>query len=158
MSEIDQEHVWEMMDGIGICMLVTWDGEAQRARPMASMPRPKEHKVYFLTSANERKDEQIEKFPIVTLVYMDKDKNDYVSLTGHAEVTNDREKISELWSPFVKAWWESPEDPNIRLITVTPDEAEAWDSPHDVVSTIKMMAAAAGLGKPDLGDNAKLDM
>ncbi len=158
MSEITHDHVWKMMDDIGICMLVTWDGERQRARPMAAMPRQEEHAIYFLTDAHSVKDNQIDRFPKITATFTDKSDNDYVVVTGEAEVSNDRAKIKDLWSPMAKAWWDSADDPDIRLIVLRPEEAEAWDSPGGVVATVKMLTAAMTDHAPDMGDNAKLDL
>ncbi|MGJ8570580.1 MAG: pyridoxamine 5'-phosphate oxidase family protein [Hoeflea sp.] len=158
MAKIDQQHVWEMMEGINICMFITWDGSRQRARPMAAMPKQQEHAIYFFTSASAEKDDQIREFPIVTLAFVDQSENDYVSITGTAKLSDDRAKIEELWSPMMKSWWDGPNDADIRLIRFVPEDAEAWDSPHDVVSTIKMAAAAVGLGKPDMGDSGKVNM
>lgn len=158
MTKINQQHVWDMMEGIRVCMFITWDGARQSARPMAAMPRQDEHAIYFLTDAGAEKDGQIEQFPIVTLAFADQSKNDYVSLTGTATLSNDRAKIEELWSPVMKAWWEGPKDHSIRLIKVVPEDAQAWDGPHGVVSSVKMAAAATGLGKPDLGDSGKVTM
>ncbi len=158
MTKINQQHVWEMIEDINICMFITWDGSRQRARPMAPMAKREEHAIYFFTDEKGAKDNQIEKFPIITLAYSDQSKNDYVSITGTATVSNDRTKIEELWSPMMKSWWDGPQDPSLRLIKLVPEDAEAWDSPHDAVSTIKMAAAAVGLGKPDMGDSGKVRM
>ncbi|RVD49393.1 general stress protein, partial [Mesorhizobium sp. M8A.F.Ca.ET.023.02.2.1] len=57
-----------------------------------------------------------------------------------------------------KAWWESASDPEIRLIKVTPDEGELWDSPGLVMATAKMVFAAVSGAKPDVGDNAKVQL
>jgi general stress protein 26 len=151
-----QDRIWDLAESIRICMFVTWDGERQRARPLAAMPAKDEQAVYFLTDVNGLKDDQIERFPIVTLAFADTGGNKYVSITGHATVSNDRAKIKELWSAPNKAWWDSPEDPTIRLITVRPDDAELWDSPGTVVSTVKMLAAAVTGAKPDMGVNEKV--
>ena len=74
----------------------------------------------------------------------------FVSVTGHASVSRDKAKIKELWGPSAKAWWDSPDDPNIRLLTVTPDDAEFWEGPGKIVGTIKMAAAAATNSRPEL--------
>jgi general stress protein 26 len=55
-----------------------------------------------------------------------------------------------------KAWWDSAEDPNIRILKVTPDDAEFWDSPGNVISYVKMAAAAVTGSRPNLGDNRKV--
>ncbi|HXC56863.1 MAG TPA: pyridoxamine 5'-phosphate oxidase family protein [Rhizomicrobium sp.] len=158
MAEDDSARVWEMMDRIGTCMLVTWDGERQRARPMAATVRPDEHAIYFLADARRDKNDQIEHFPIVALTFADTGGQKYVCLTGHASVENDRTKIKELWSPFAKAWWTSADDPNIRVIAVTPQDAELWDSPGTLIATVKMLTAAVTDTRPDVGENRKVAM
>lgn len=148
---------WNLMDKIGTAMLITWDGIAQRARPMAATVRPAEHTIYFLTDARREKVEQIEMYPIVTLAFADTGGQKYVLTTGVAEVSNDRSRIKELWSPFAKAWFESEDDPNIRVLKISPQEAEIWDSPGTLVTTVKMLAAAAsGNKRPDVGENRKM--
>lgn len=149
---------WNMMEKIQTCMLITWDGERQRARPMAATVKPAEHAIYFLTDARREKDDQIARFPIVTLAFADTGGQKYVSVTGHATVSSDRARIKELWSPFAKAWWDSPEDPNIRVLTVSPDDAELWDSPGTLIATVKMLTAAATGSRPDMGENRKVAM
>lgn len=152
------DKVWKLAKDIGRCMFITWDGERQRARPMAATISRDEHMIYFLTDEHSAKTWQVENFPIVTLAFSDNSKNDYVAITGTATVSNDRDKIQQLWSPFAKAWWDSPEDPEIRLVTVAPDDAEMWESPNGPVANVKMLVAAAIGKRPDMGDNAKVTL
>ena len=154
----DTDRVWALMEKIAICMLTTRDGEQIRSRPMGAYLRRDENAVYFLTDLRRHKDDEIQKFPNVCLAFADASGQKYVSLTGRAAVSNDRGKIRELFSTPAKAWWESAEDPNIRVLKVTPNDAEYWDSPGTVVSTIKMAAAAATGTRPDLGENRKVAM
>jgi general stress protein 26 len=153
-----RDRVWELAEKINICMFVTWDGERQRARPLAANVDRDEHAIYFLTDVTGMKDDQIERFPIVTLAFADTGANKYVSITGRAAVTNDRTKIGELWTPDNKAFWDSKDDPDIRLITVTPEDAEVWDSPGTIVSVVKMLTAAVTGAKVELGNNRKVAM
>jgi general stress protein 26 len=81
-----------------------------------------------------------------------------VSLTGTAAVSNDRAKIRELFSTPAKAFWDSAEDPNIRVLKITPDDAEFWDSPGTVISYVKMAAAAVSNTRPEIGENRKVTM
>ncbi len=152
------DRVWDLAKRIGICMFVTWDGERQRARPLAATVDKDEGAIYFLTDINGHKDEQITQFPTVTLAFADHGHSRYVTLTGKATMSNDRARIKELWSPFAKAWWDGPEDPAIRAIKVVPDDAELWDSPGRIVTTISMLAAAVTGRSPKIGENAKVVM
>lgn len=152
----DVDRIWELMDSISVCMLTTHDGEQIRSRPMAAFVRRDDDAVYFLGDARRHKDEEIRRNPNVGLAFADGQK--FVSVTGHAAVSQDKAKIKELWSPMVQAWWDSPEDPNIRLLTVTPDDAEFWEGPGKIVGTIKMVTAAATHSRPDYGTNRKVAM
>lgn len=150
------DRVWELAEKINICMFVTWDGERQRARPLASNVERDNEAIFFLTDVNGLKDDQIERFPVVTLAYADTSGYKFVSITGTAKVTNDRARIKDLWTPDNKAFWESENDPDIRLITVTPEDAEVWDSPGRIVSAVKMLTAAVTGAKVELGNNRKV--
>ncbi|MDQ2634464.1 MAG: pyridoxamine 5'-phosphate oxidase family protein [Pseudomonadota bacterium] len=153
-----RDRVWQLADDITICMFVTWDGERQRARPLAANVDRDAHAFYFLTDVNGLKDDQIEQFPIVTLAFADTGGHKYVSVTGEATVSNDRAKIAELWTPDNKAFWDSKDDPDIRLITVRPQDAEVWDSPGMIIATVKMLTAAVTGAKAELGNNRKVAM
>jgi general stress protein 26 len=157
-SADDVERAWTLMEKIGFAMLVTLDGEKLRARPMSAYVRPEENAIYFLADARRHKDEEIARHPNVNLSFADTGGQKYVSLTGRATVSNDRARIKEMFSTPAKAWWDSAEDPNIRILKVTPEDAEFWDAPGKVISYIKMAAAAATGSRPDLGDNRKVAM
>lgn len=157
-----EARVWELMEEIGFCMLSSLDvSDGQpliRSRPMAAHVCREENSIYFLTDADSAKDDEVAARPQVNLAFADTSKQSYVSLTGRAAVSNDREKIRELFSTPAKAWWDSPEDPSIRVLKVTPHDAQYWDSPGTVRSYIKMAAAAVSDTRPDLGDHEKVDM
>jgi general stress protein 26 len=154
----DVERAWELMKKIGFAMLVTRDGDRLRARPMSAYLERDSNTIYFLTDARRHKDEEIARNPGINLSFADASAQKYVSLTGTAAVSNDRTKIKELFSTPAKAWWESADDPNIRVLKVTPDDAEYWDSPGTVVSYVKMAAAAVTGARPDIGENRKVSM
>jgi general stress protein 26 len=152
----DIQRVWDLMKKIGFAMLVTRDGGKLRARPMSAYLERDENTIYFLTDARRHKDEEIARDPHVNLAFADPGSQKYVSLTATATISNDRAKIRQLFSTPAKAWWDSAEDPNIRLLKITPDDAEFWDSPGSVISYVKMAAAAVTGTRPDLGDNRKV--
>jgi general stress protein 26 len=154
----DAKHVWDMMEKIGLCMLASEDGEDIRARPMAAHTDRDANMVYFLTDAASHKDEEISRNPGVCLAFADPGGNDYVSVSGRAEVSNDRAKIRELFSTPAKAWWDDAEDPSIRVLKIRPTEAQYWDGPGRAVSVAKMLVAAMSDSRPDMGDNAKVRM
>lgn len=154
----DTDKVWDLMKKVSICMLATKDGETIRSRPMGAYLRKEENRIYFLTDVRRHKDDEIASDARVCLAFADASAQTYVSLTGTARVSQDPAKVKELWSTPAKAWWDSPEDPNIRVLTVTPQDAEYWDSPGTVVSYAKMALAAVSNTRPALGENAKVSL
>jgi general stress protein 26 len=158
MADSDTDRVWELMKKIGICMLASWDGRELQARPMGAYVRREDNAIYFLADARHQKDEAIARDRKVCLAFADTGGQKYVSLAGEAEISSDRTKIRELWGTPAKAWWNSPDDPNIRIFKVTPQDAQFWDSAGTAVSYVKMAAAAMTGTRPNMGENRKVAM
>lgn len=154
----DTDRVWELMKKIGICMLASWDGRELHARPMGAYVRREENAVYFLADAKHHKDDDVNRYRKVCLAFADTSSQKYVSLAGTAEVSTDRAKIRELWGTPAQAWWDSPDDPDIRVLKVTPDDAQYWDGPRAPIAYIKMATAAMTGTRPDMGENRKVAM
>lgn len=152
------DRIWELAEEIDICMFITWDGEYNRARPLSARVRRDEDAIHFLVNDDSAKNGQLAKYPRVTLAWSDSSRYKYVTISGQAVVSNDREKIGDLWEKTDQAWWDDAGDPDIRLITVTPDDGELWDSPGRIVATARMAFAAITGAKPEMGDNAKVDL
>lgn len=155
-SDIDR--VWDLAGKIQICMLVNWDGHELRSRPMGAYLRPKENAIYFLTDASHQKDNDIARYSKVNVAFADPRDNKFVTIAGDAQVSQDREKIRELWSTPAKAWWDSPDDPAIRVLKVTPFDAQYWEGPGTMASYVKMAMAAMADQRPDMGTNEKVSM
>jgi general stress protein 26 len=149
MTENDTDRVWELMKKIGICMLASWDGQELQARPMGAYVRREEDAIFFLADARHHK---------VCLAFADTGGQKYVSLSGDAEISSDRAKIRELWGTPAKAWWDSPDDPNIRVFKVTPQDAQFWDGSGTAIAYVKMAAAAMTGTRPNMGENRKVAM
>ena len=154
----DIDRVWKLIEKIDLCMLVSRDGEKMRARPMSSHPKQEANRVYFLTDARGHKDEEIQQDEHVCLAYQRPSDGKFLALTGIARVSNDRALIRELWDKDAEAYWNGPDDPGVRAIEVTPEDAQFWEGPHGVVATVQMLLAAATSAPPVLGDQRKVDL
>ena len=157
-SSDDIDRAWDLMETVRFCMLATWNGRELRSRPMGAFVRRDEGAIWFFTDQRAHKDEEIRQYPQVNVGFADPGGQKYVAVSGTAEVSDDRAKIRELWSMPTKFWWDSPDDPNIRLIKVTPQAAEFWDSPGNLVSDLKVTFGLLTGTHPSAGERKKVAM
>ena len=124
-SSIDR--VWSLIGDIPIAMVVTQEGQGEnmRSRPMAARPAKDEGAIYFLTDAGTPKTREIRGNQSVCLALSDNKGQRYLSISGHAAMIDDRDRIKELWSVYDKAFWSDKNDPRIRVLRVTPESAES---------------------------------
>jgi general stress protein 26 len=114
------------MEELRVAMVVTHEGASGRlrGRPMAAHPAPQENAICFLTDSRPTKDVEIIANNNVCLIFSDFRTQKYLSLAGVANLSDDRDKIAQLWSSTDRAFWKGKSDPSIRLLTVTPTAAE----------------------------------
>lgn len=148
----DTKHIWDAMGRIRIAMLTVEEEGRLVSRPMASLVRPDEGRIYFVTRTDAKVGEIGGSAP-VNLAYSDPHKNDYVSVAGTARTSQDREKLRELWSYFTEAWLpEGPDGADVALVTVEPGDAKLWDSTSsDIVYAAKVLKAVVTQSPPDGG-------
>jgi general stress protein 26 len=148
------EHVWDLIENIPMALLVSKKREHLDARPMATTVRRAEGRLYILANKGEDSDEQIQDDAEVILSFQKGAV--HVVVHGVAVPCNDAGKIADIWTPFDKAWWDGPDDPRIRLISITPGRAEYWEGPGRLISYADMLISAATGKKPDTGDHASV--
>jgi general stress protein 26 len=145
----------ELTHGIDFCMLTTIDGGQLRSRPMSTQKFEFDGDLWFFTSDQTHKIDEIEKDNRVNAAYSNADDNVYLSVSGIAEMVKDRAKIEELWSPVLKAWFpEGLDDPSLCLLKVKVEQAEYWDAPSSrLVQLFGMVKAIATGQEADYGEN-----
>lgn len=146
-NEMAIEKLQDLIDDINICLFCTnlkTDNMAT-CRPMSPQKVDNEGNLWFFSDVNSDKNNEIEADSVVQLFFSSPSKNSYLVINGHAEITIDKEKTEELWSPIVKTWFkEGKDDSNISIIKVSPDNAYYWDTDGNRMwNFFKMMASAA---------------
>ena len=149
-----------LLEGIDFCMLTTINGGQLRSRPMSTQELDENGELWFFTSDQTHKVDEIEADNRVNVAYAQPDDNVYVSVAGRASVVKDRKKIEELWNPIHKAWFpEGLEDPTLCLLKVSVEEAEYWDSPNSKIVQIAGFVKALVTGQQaDGGDHGKVKL
>lgn len=159
-AEEKLKKIGEKIHGIRSCMFVTTDaGGNLKARPMGTQDMEFDGSVWFMTDRRSAKYQELSANPAVGLTYAAGNGVTFVSLSGTARFSEDRARIKEYWNPFLKAWFEGPEDPNIMLIEVKVARAEYWDNKGGKLGALADMAIGAVTDTPNLLDeNEKLEL
>ena len=155
-----QEKVWDLIKDIKVAQLVTHSADdGLHARPMVAQQDRFAGELWFFSWANSAKTREIKDDQNVLLAYSDPNQQNYVSLTGRAQVVRDREKIKELWSEAMRTWFpKGADDPDIALIRVRVESAEYWDSPSSTLVYAYGYAKAVLTGEsPSPGENKVVD-
>lgn len=121
----------DLVSDIDIAMVttVTPDG-ALHSRPMATREFTDEGEIWFFTSDESAKAQDLESEHAVNLSYADPHKHHYVSITGNATLVHDRARARDLWHSKLKTWFPAGlDDPHVVLLRVRVETAEFWDAP-----------------------------
>ena len=137
----------DVLDGLNFAMVATADDTGTwKARPL-SLAGQDGDVLSFLVSVQADWVEALETTGSPTTVtFSDPSKNTYVAVQGSARTADDRARIAELWNAGAGAYFEGPEDPQVRVLDVAVAYGEYWDGPHGRVGTLLQLAVKA-LGK-----------
>ncbi|MEQ1507629.1 MAG: pyridoxamine 5'-phosphate oxidase family protein [Myxococcota bacterium] len=126
-AETDQDRFVEVVKSFGTGMLVTrTSGGALRSRPMGVAEVEPDGTVWFVTSADTPKTEEIADKSEVNVAFQS--ATTYASLSGRAKLEQDRARIRSLWSEAWRVWFpDGPETSDLVLIGVLPSVGEYWD-------------------------------
>src|SRR5688572_1908401 len=86
------EKLKTLTEGIDFCMLTTVNGGQLRSRPMSTQEYEGDNLLWFFTSDQTHKVDEIEADSRVNVAYSKPDDNVYVSVSGRAELVKDRRK------------------------------------------------------------------
>jgi general stress protein 26 len=159
----DTRKVAELIKDIRVAMLTHADATGRLvSQPMATQQVDFDGDVLFITERDSHKCRDIEAQSPATVNVSYSSGGSWVSLSGTAEVVDDRAKLEELWSTFTDAWMEGgPENPNNVLIRISADSAEFWDTPGSkatqVLNFVKAKVTGERLDDGDLIDNKVVD-
>lgn len=110
MSELEQ--LYEMIDEIEVAMMTTRreDGHLE-SRAMATQKRATGADLWFVAAEGAGKLADVERDPHVNLAYYKDRTREWISVSGLATLSRDREKIRELYAPDWKIWFGEDGDP-----------------------------------------------
>jgi general stress protein 26 len=159
------EQLYQLIDGIEIAMFTTRRADGHLvSRPMATQAPAPGADLWFVTDLSTNKMDDLELDAHVNISYYRDRTREWVSVSGIAKLTQDREKIRELYRPDWRAWFSgsgatagTADDPRIALIGVTAESVVYMksDKPAPVVLFEVLKGIATG-ETPDAGEVRRL--
>ena len=153
-----KQKIWKMIKDIKVGMLVTLNNDTPHARPMHLVQDEYDGTLWFFTRRSAEKVFEMESDHDVCLSFSDQEDGVYVSLSGKANLTDNRELIEKYWNPFVAAWFpDGKDDPDVTLMEIKVQMGEHWKAKESKTYQLYEIAKA-NLKKdatPNLGENEK---
>ncbi len=128
MGEIAKtKHLSELLESFDTAMLVTRHGDGNHARPMAIAEIEGASTLWFVTSDDSPKADEIRHDARVSVTFQSARK--FIALSGRSALVHDPERVAALWKETWKIWFpKGKHDPTIALIRVSVEDAEFWDN------------------------------
>ena len=140
----------ELVKSANTCFFCTHlkKDEPFTTRPMSVQEVDDDGNLWFLSSTDSNKNEELKNNDSVQLLFQGDPHTDFMSLFGTATISKEKQKIDELWNPLAKTWFtEGKDDPRISVIKVKPTDGYYWDTKHGKIIAFAKIAAGAVLGK-----------
>lgn len=158
---------YRMVEDIEVAMMTTRRADGHlRSRAMATQKRAAGADLWFVTSVDSSKLDEIEHDPHVNISYYKNSSREWISVSGVAMMSRDRQKIAELYAPDWKMWFGSDgdprhgtaDDPRIVLVGVTIHAAEFLEvNKPRVVVLFELVKGWITGSEPDLGTMHEID-
>jgi general stress protein 26 len=126
------DELYDLIRGIETAMFTTRRPTGQLvSRPMATQDRIDGADLWFVTDSDTHKLDELAIDPHVNLAYFNNKSREWVSVSGVAHVSKNRNRIRQLYKEDWKAWFGDqggdrdggPNDPRIALIIVEAETA-----------------------------------
>jgi general stress protein 26 len=161
------ERFYALVEEIEIAMMTTRRRDQHlESRAMANQKRAAGADLWFVTAEATAKVADLESDPHLNLAYYKNRTREWISVSGLATLSRDREKIHELYAEDWKLWFPdegdprhgTPDDPRFVLIGVEVHAAVFFelDKPQPVVLYELAKGWLTG-DTPDLGEVRRIE-
>jgi general stress protein 26 len=134
-----EARLWETLRSDMTLMLGLEDKSEAPSRPMTAMLESDEDKgpLWFFTSQDSAL--VLAGGGAAVAVFTAKGHDLFARIHGNLTEATSPEMIDRLWNPFVAAWYEGKDDPDIALLRLDLHNAEIWENASSLVAGIKAL-------------------
>lgn len=130
MNKANLKKLKELVLEVRICMLTTLQSDGLlKSRPMYLVEAEEDGDLWFFNNNNGCSANEIKENPSINLSFKDLKEQRYASISGHAEIVMDKERMKALMSNIMKSWFPNGlEDKSLSLLKVNLIKAEYWET------------------------------
>lgn len=149
---------WKALQSDMTVMLGAEGLDGGHARPMtAQLEHDEKGPIWFFTAKENRLVQGLPGANRALCSFASKDHELFACVHGTLALEANPAMIDKLWNPFVAAWYEGKNDPQLALLRFNPEEGEIWLNESSVFAGIKMLLGVDP--KQDYRDKvAKVDL
>jgi general stress protein 26 len=159
----------KLVDDMKLGMLVTQSADGSLvSRAMAMQERRSGIDLWFVTSTETEKVEELRANPEVNVSFVDAGSREWVSVSGTATINDDRALIRQLYQLDWKIWFQDsgdptkgdggPDDPRIVLLDIDAHTVHYFKSEDSrPVALFKVARAFVTGKKPDFGETKEIN-
>lgn len=168
-TEKKLDDLYKLIDGIEVAMMTTRRADGQLvSRAMQTQERRGQADLWFVTDIESNKFDELAHDPQVNLSYYKDRTREWVSVSGTALLSRDRNLVHAFYQPSWKIWFPEdgdgrdggPDDPRIALIMVDATSVHYSHKDRPGIVALFELARAMVTGKPpkladmrELGEN-----
>ncbi|WCR09898.1 pyridoxamine 5'-phosphate oxidase family protein [Paracoccus stylophorae] len=144
---------WDRLGDINAGMLGL--AEDMRLVPMSHYADRDESALWFITAKQTELAEAAAQGARPALhVVSDGDEGLYARIEGELALSDDRDKLDELWNAVASSWFEDGKrDDDVQLMRFTPSSAEIWVTGGSVGFLYQIAKSKITGDKPDMGEH-----
>lgn len=161
------DDLYKLIDGIEVAMFTTRRSDGRLvSRPMATQRHTAGADLWFVSDIETQKLEELAQDPHVNVSYYKDRTREWVSVSGRAIITRDRDLIDGLYAPDWKIWFGDqggvrdggPHDPRICLILVEADQVTYGKKDRPMPMVLWELAKSVVTRRPpDIADVREMD-
>lgn len=130
---------WKALQSDRTVMLGVDGVEDGHSRPMTAQVEGERGPIWFFTGKPNAVVEHLSQNRRAIAAFSAKDHALFASISGSLAIDNDRAVIDRLWNPFIAAWFDGKDDPNLVLLRFDAEQAEIWLNESSLLAGVKLL-------------------
>ncbi len=134
-----ERKLWKALSSDRTLMLGVDGVEDGHSRPMTACVEGESGPIWFFTGQPNAVVDNLSHGRRAIAAFISKGHDLFASIHGNLVVDTDRAVIDRLWNPFIAAWFEGKDDPNLVLLRFDTEQAQVWLNENNLLAGVKLL-------------------